>query len=49
MTTPLLLLQDASTRLPEMTTGSWTFMLVAWVFVTALLVWSFKRVLSDPK
>lgn len=55
MTTPaLLLLQDAELpkafqRVPEMTTGSTALLAVAWVFVTALLIWSFKRVLGGPK
>lgn len=55
MISPLLLLQDAPakvpeahTRMPEMSTGSWIFMLAAWLFVTLLLAWSFKRVLSEP-
>ncbi|GJM22335.1 MAG: hypothetical protein DHS20C15_22500 [Planctomycetota bacterium] len=43
------MLQDAAVeRAPEMTTGSWIFMFSAWVFVATLLVWSFKRVLSEP-
>lgn len=49
MFAPLLLAaQDVPLREPEMTTGSWVFMLCAWVFVGTLLAWSFKRVLSEP-
>ena len=34
---------------PHMTLGAWIFMGIAWVSVTTLLVWSFRRVLGGPK
>lgn len=50
----LLLVQDAPPvkeaflRAPEMTTGSWILLLAAWIFVSGLLIWSFKKVLGGP-
>ncbi len=34
---------------PQMDIGGWILLGVAWTSVTCLLVWSFVRVLSDPK
>jgi len=34
---------------PEMTTGGWAFLALAWVTVGGLLVWSFLRVLGAPR
>ena len=50
----LLMLQDAGLpeafeRVPSMTSGSTIMLVVAWAFVTLLLIWSFVRVLGGPK
>jgi len=33
---------------PVMGLGAWLFMGLAWLSITALLVWSFVRVISGP-
>lgn len=44
---PLLLLPPPDPSDPHMTTASWLFLGIAWVFVSGLLIWSFRRVLRS--